>query len=137
DWSSDVCSSDLGGGAVGHGDRSGAHLEGLHADVLGRVRRADQQHALVGQVLRAAEVVGVLDGALERLDAGEVRDVGEGEVPGRHDDPVELGRGGLAGPEVLDRDGEGVWSRSCSTHLTAVENWTFSLTLDLRTRPSM
>ncbi len=97
-----------GGGPVGHGDVRGAHLVGLHADVLGGVGRADQQDALALESLGAAEVVSVADRAGEGLDPLEVRHVGEAEVAGGHDHPVELGAGGLARAQVLHGHGEGV-----------------------------
>ena len=93
-------------GAVGHRHRAGAHLERLHADVLGGVGGADEQDPLVRQVLGAAEVVGVLDRAGEGVDALEPGHVGEAEVAGGDDDAVELGGGGAARAEVLHGHGE-------------------------------
>ncbi len=77
-------------GAVRYRDRLAAVFPALRADVLGRVRGADDQDILVLEFHRVAEIVRVQHAAVEGFETLEVGHVRRREVAGRNHDVIEF-----------------------------------------------
>ena len=72
------------------GDALGAPDQILRDVRPGRRARADDEHALTGERARDAVLGRVRDGARERLDAGNVREIRRRELAGAHAHRVEV-----------------------------------------------
>ena len=77
------------GGAVADGDRLGTVFPALRSDVLGGIRRADDQDVFVFELHRVAEVMGVQDAAFEGLKSIKLRHVRRAEMARADDDVVK------------------------------------------------
>ena len=93
-------------GPIAVGDRLGAVLVALRADVFGGIAGAEDQQILVDELQGVPEIVGMEDAPVEAAEALVLGHVRRREVTAGDDDVVELLGVLLVFHQVVDRDGE-------------------------------
>ncbi len=107
-----------GAGAMREGDRLGAVLVALDADVLGRVARSDAEHILAGEARRRSENRASAACAREARKPWKFGDVRNREVSAGDEHVVELFRRDRILDKILDGNGELAVLSLYSTHFT-------------------